>query len=107
MASERSFKKAKEVASKKRCRLLPKNVQKILFLKHNFKAIGYKSANLCKNDDEESDEAEKISDEEDDQSESPKILKMNQILNRTLPAQSLLPLNLDNYQNAQIQAIKY
>ena len=67
VASERSFKKAKEVASKKRCRLLPKNVRMLLFLKHNLRAIGYNSVRLLnKESDKCSDEDAdtRISDEE-------------------------------------------
>ena len=40
-ASEREFKVAKNVSSNERIRLLPQNIERLLFLKFNLRAIGY------------------------------------------------------------------
>ena len=42
-ASEREFKVSKAIQGPKRNRLLPNNVETLLFLKHNLRAVGYKS----------------------------------------------------------------
>ena len=39
-ASERLFKKAKDISSGKRVNLMPENVEKLLFCKYNLKALG-------------------------------------------------------------------
>jgi len=46
VASEREFKVARDLANGSRTRLKPDNVEKLLFLKHNLKAIGYDSITL-------------------------------------------------------------
>ena len=40
-ASEREFKIAKSISSDERVRLLPENIERLLFLKFNLRAIGY------------------------------------------------------------------
>ena len=46
MASEREFKSASLLSNGNRTRLLPNNLRKLLFLKHNLKAVGFNSINL-------------------------------------------------------------
>uniref|UniRef100_A0A915KGE7 HAT C-terminal dimerisation domain-containing protein n=1 Tax=Romanomermis culicivorax TaxID=13658 RepID=A0A915KGE7_ROMCU len=46
VASEREFKGARNLANGIRTGLLPKNLQKLLFLKHNLRAIGYNTISL-------------------------------------------------------------
>lgn len=41
VASERAFKVAKNISSDERTRLLPENVEMLLFLKFNLRAINY------------------------------------------------------------------
>ena len=42
-ASEREFKVSKGIQGPKRTRLRPHNVEALLFLKHNLRAVGYRS----------------------------------------------------------------
>ena len=42
-ASEREFKVAKNIQTDKRARLQPKNLEKLLFLKYNLRAISYQT----------------------------------------------------------------
>ena len=42
-ASEREFKVAKNIQSESRARLLPANLEKLLFLKYNLRALGYRT----------------------------------------------------------------
>ena len=42
-ASEREFKVAKSIQTDKRARLLPRNFEKLLFLKYNLRAISYQT----------------------------------------------------------------
>jgi len=46
VASEWEFKVARDLANGSRTRLKPDNAEKLLFLKHNLKAIGYDSITL-------------------------------------------------------------
>lgn len=46
VASEREFKTASSIANAERIRLLPENIEKLLFLKYNLRAIGYHTINL-------------------------------------------------------------
>ena len=46
VSSERKFKVARDIANGNRVRLRPQNVQKLLFLKYNLKAISYNSVTL-------------------------------------------------------------
>ena len=50
-ASEREFKVAKNVSSDERVRLLPQNIERLLFLKFNLRAIGYKTEQLTPADE--------------------------------------------------------
>lgn len=45
-SSEREFSTAGDIANNERNRLLPENVDKLLFLKYNMRAIGYESYKL-------------------------------------------------------------
>ena len=45
-ASEREFKIAKNISSDERVRLLPENIERLLFLKFNLRAIGYNTEQL-------------------------------------------------------------
>ena len=46
VSSEREFKVARDIANVNRVRLRPQNVQKLLFLKYNLKAMSYNSVTL-------------------------------------------------------------
>lgn len=50
VASEREFKSARDIANGDRVRLLPKNVEKLLFLKHNLRSIGFNTVALPSGD---------------------------------------------------------
>ena len=58
--SERTFKSAKGITGGNRNRLLPDNVRKLLFLKHNLSAIGFNSMLL----DNAADDANNLSENE-------------------------------------------
>jgi hypothetical protein len=45
-SSEREFSTASDIANFERNRLLPENVDKLVFLKYNLKAIGFNSFNM-------------------------------------------------------------
>jgi len=51
--SERHFKSAKNLTGGNRTRLLPENVHRLLFLKHNLSAVGFNSHLLDDKEDSE------------------------------------------------------
>ncbi len=57
--SEREFKVASDIASDERCRLLPKNIEMLLFLKYNLRAVNYDTFSLPKPKQEDNAHAER------------------------------------------------
>lgn len=52
VASEREFKSARNISHGPRSHLLPENLRRLLFLKHNLPAVGFNTMNLkCVNDE--------------------------------------------------------
>lgn len=71
-ASEREFKGARDLANGSRSRLLPKNVRRLLFLKHNIPAVNYgtfalASKPVIRDGDQSDDKSTTDEDESDDE----------------------------------------